>query len=56
MATEHTAITIDGTNIPMPVASLCGHGDSQGAVSLAQVVRSGLTAAGVTIAPFVPVR
>jgi UPF0271 protein len=56
MATERTVTTIDGTDIPMPVVSLCVHGDSPGAVSLAQAVRSGLTAAGVTIAPFVPVR
>lgn len=56
MATEHTVTAIDGTDVPVPVASLCVHGDSPGAVSLAQAVRSGLTAAGVTIAPFVPVR
>jgi UPF0271 protein len=56
MATEHTVTAIDGTDIPMPVASLCVHGDSPGAVSLAQTVRSGLTAGGVTIASFVPVR
>jgi UPF0271 protein len=56
MATEHTVTAIDGTDVPMPVASLCVHGDSPGAVSLAQAVRSGLTAAGVTIAPFGPVR
>jgi 5-oxoprolinase (ATP-hydrolysing) subunit A len=56
MATEHTVTAIDGIDVPVPVASLCVHGDSPGAVSLAQAVRSGLTAAGVTIAPFVPVR
>lgn len=53
MATEHVVTAIDGTDIPMPVVSLCVHGDSPGAVTLAQAVRSGLTAAGVTIAPFV---
>jgi 5-oxoprolinase (ATP-hydrolysing) subunit A len=56
MATEHTVTAIDGTDIPMPVASLCVHGDSPGAVRLAQAVRSGLTTAGVTIAAFVPAR
>jgi UPF0271 protein len=56
MATENTVTAIDGADIPMPVASLCVHGDSPGAVSLAQAVRSGLAEAGVTIAPFVAVR
>jgi UPF0271 protein len=36
--------------------TLCVHGDSPGAVALAQAVRSGLAEAGVTIAPFVPPR
>lgn len=56
MATEHTVTAIDGTDIPMPIASLCVHGDSPGAVALAQAVRSGLAEAGVTVAPFVPPR
>jgi UPF0271 protein len=54
MATEHTVTAVDGTD--MPIASLCVHGDSPGAVTLAQAVRSRLTEAGVAIVPFVPAR
>lgn len=33
--------------------SMCTHGDSPGAVQMAQTVRESLTAAGITLAPFV---
>ncbi|TKA01172.1 LamB/YcsF family protein [Actinacidiphila oryziradicis] len=56
MATEHTVTAIDGTDIRIPVASLCVHGDSPGAVNLAQAVRTALHEAGVTVAAFSPPR
>jgi UPF0271 protein len=41
--------------VPVDAVSLCVHGDSPGAVSMAIAVRAGLEAAGVTVAPFVAV-
>ena len=46
---------VDGTAVQVRAASLCVHGDSPGAVSMATAVRAGLEAAGVTLAPFVAV-
>jgi UPF0271 protein len=43
----------DGTPVTVHARSLCVHGDSPGAVSMATAVRAGLEAAGVTVAPFV---
>jgi UPF0271 protein len=43
----------DGAAVQIDAASLCVHGDSPGAVSMATAVRAGLEAAGVTLAPFV---
>ena len=43
----------DGFALDVVAASLCVHGDSSGAVSMATAVRAGLEAAGVTLAPFV---
>jgi 5-oxoprolinase (ATP-hydrolysing) subunit A len=43
----------DGTPITIGARSVCVHGDSPGAVSMATAVRAGLEAAGVTIRPFV---
>ena len=34
MATAGTVIAVDGTELPMPVRSLCVHGDTPGAVAL----------------------
>ncbi len=44
---------IDGDPIPLAAHSICVHGDSPGAVAMAREVRARLTAAGVTLAPFV---
>ena len=52
MATEGTVVAVDGTLVDVPVASVCLHGDTPGAVRLARAVRSALTAAGVRLAPF----
>ena len=43
---------IDGTDIDAPADSVCLHGDSPGAVAMAQAVRSALSDAGVTLRPF----
>jgi len=45
---------VDGDPIPLAAQSVCVHGDSPGAVALAQTLRARLTARGVTLAPFLP--
>ena len=44
----------DGTTVRIGARSLCVHGDSPGAVSMATAVRQGLEGAGVTLQSFVP--
>ncbi|NUB45622.1 LamB/YcsF family protein [Fertoebacter nigrum] len=43
---------VDGEPVPLAAQSICLHGDSAGAVAMARELRSRLTAAGVTLAPF----
>jgi 5-oxoprolinase (ATP-hydrolysing) subunit A len=43
---------VDGSTIPITVESICVHGDSPGAVQIANAVRDRLTADGVQLAPF----
>ena len=43
---------LDGPPIPLRAQSVCVHGDSPGAVAMALHVRLALTAAGVTVEPF----
>jgi UPF0271 protein len=43
---------VDGDPIPLAAHSICIHGDSPHAVAMAQDIRARLTAAGVTLAPF----
>jgi UPF0271 protein len=52
MAVDQRVIALDGTVVPHPVDSICLHGDTPGAVSLARAVRSALESAGVPLAPF----
>nr|WP_296072304.1 5-oxoprolinase subunit PxpA [uncultured Actinoplanes sp.] len=52
MAVESQVETGDGVTIRVPVASICVHGDTPGAVDLARRVRTGLTEAGLTLKPF----
>ncbi|MFG1996964.1 LamB/YcsF family protein [Actinoplanes sp. NPDC048988] len=52
MAVEQVVETVDGRVVPSPVTSICVHGDTPGAVSLAARVRAGLREAGLTVAPF----
>jgi UPF0271 protein len=52
MAVEGVVEAIDGSVIPMPVESLCVHGDSPGAVAMATAVRSALGSALGAVSPF----
>jgi UPF0271 protein len=52
MARDGTVIAVDGTTIACPVASICVHGDTPGAVDLARRVRVALLTAGLTVATF----
>ena len=45
----------DGTPVTVGARSLCVHGDSPDAVSMATAVRAGLEAAGIAVRPFVAV-
>lgn len=52
MATGGTVTDIDGGSLTLKPQSICVHGDTAGAVEIARQVRSALTDAGVTLAPF----
>jgi 5-oxoprolinase (ATP-hydrolysing) subunit A len=43
---------VDGSTVPVEAESLCVHGDSPGAVAMADAVRAGLERAGVVLTPF----
>ncbi len=45
---------IDGPPIRLAAQSVCIHGDSPEAVAMARLLRQGLAAQGVTLAPFLP--
>lgn len=45
---------IDGSSIALKADSICVHGDSPGAVEIAQHLRQAFVQAGVAITPFVP--
>ncbi|SHN46287.1 LamB/YcsF family protein [Cryptosporangium aurantiacum] len=45
-------VAVDGTVVPVRADSLCVHGDSPGAIAMAEAVRGALVRAGVTLAPF----
>jgi UPF0271 protein len=44
--------TLDGPHVPLKAQSVCVHGDSEGAVAMARIVREALVADGFTLAPF----
>ena len=46
--------TLDGHEIALAAQSICVHGDSPGAVSMARHIRACLADAGITIASFMP--
>ncbi|MGK5680001.1 LamB/YcsF family protein [Actinoplanes sp. URMC 104] len=52
MAVDRVVETPDGEIVPSPVASICVHGDTPGAVELASQVRSGLAGAGLSVQHF----
>ena len=54
LATEGVVEAIDGSVIRIDAQSICVHGDSPGAVAIAREVRGRLEAAGIAIAPFLP--
>lgn len=43
---------VDGAPVPLAAQSVCVHGDGPGAVAMARALRDRLTAAGVTVSPF----
>ncbi|TCV98728.1 LamB/YcsF family protein [Biostraticola tofi] len=51
MIDEQAIRTQGGVKIPMPIHTLCVHGDNPVGVAIAQKLRQRLTAAGVTIKP-----
>lgn len=53
LVTEGRATARDGSLVTMRAESICVHGDSTGAVQMAEAVRRELIAAGATIRPFV---
>jgi UPF0271 protein len=55
LALEGTVLAVDGTVVPVAAQSVCVHGDTPGAVSVARTVRAALTEAGVDVRPFVDV-
>jgi UPF0271 protein len=52
MAVDGEVATADGEIVRCPVASICVHGDTPGAVDLAGRVRAGLAAAGLRVGAF----
>ena len=53
IALDSRVQAIDGSAVVVSAASLCVHGDTPGAVSLARAVRAALTARGCTLQSFV---
>jgi UPF0271 protein len=54
LVTEGVVKALDGTSVVVLAASICVHGDTPGAPSIARAVRAALEAAGVALAPFAP--
>jgi 5-oxoprolinase (ATP-hydrolysing) subunit A len=54
MATGDPIADIDGGRLSLKPQSICVHGDTPGAVQIAQQVRQALTSAGLSLAPFAP--
>lgn len=53
LASEGVVEAADGTRVAVAADSLCVHGDTPGAVAMAEAVRRGLDAAGVAVEAFV---
>jgi UPF0271 protein len=54
MATGEAIADVDGGRLSLQPQSICVHGDTPGAVQIAQQVQQALTSAGVALAPFAP--
>ncbi|MFC7052105.1 LamB/YcsF family protein [Hansschlegelia quercus] len=54
MVTEGAIVTVSGVRLPTKIRSICVHGDSDHAVTMARTVRLKFEAAGVTLAAFRP--
>jgi len=52
LVVEGTVTAVDGSAVEVRAESVCVHGDSPGAVSMATAVRRALEAAGVHVRPF----
>jgi UPF0271 protein len=52
MATDGTVVAVDGAVVRVDARSICVHGDTPGAATLATAVRDALVAAGITVRPF----
>jgi UPF0271 protein len=52
MAADGTVVAVDGSVVECRVESICLHGDTPGAVALAERVRTELSTAGVPLASF----
>ncbi|WP_092664981.1 LamB/YcsF family protein [Agrococcus carbonis] len=52
LAQEGVVRAVDGTDVAVRAESICVHGDSAGAIAMAEATRAALEAAEVTIAPF----
>ncbi|HSF98973.1 MAG TPA: 5-oxoprolinase subunit PxpA [Ornithinibacter sp.] len=53
LAVSGEVVAIDGSVVPVAARTVCTHGDTPDAVSLARAVRSALARAGVAVTPFV---
>ena len=47
-----TIITAEGTHLPAQIDTICLHGDTTGAVALAQALHAALSAEGIALRPF----
>ena len=54
LALEGTVVATDGTVLALTADSICVHGDTPGAVTVAGAVRAALEEAGISIEPFIP--
>lgn len=52
IATEGRVRAVDGSWVPLEAGSICVHGDTPGAVTLARAVRDALAGAAVRLGPF----
>ncbi|MDR6172920.1 UPF0271 protein [Nocardioides zeae] len=52
LVTEGVVTAVDGTDVQVRADSVCVHGDSPGAVAMAQAVRAALDAAGIAVRAF----